>query len=86
MKELIQKVYKERHPEKKLIDINPTTNLLEYGYIDSLGIVEIIFYLEQMLGQRLAIEQYQPTDFYTLERMYSALSTIQFSSDTNMSS
>lgn len=51
-------------------DISPSTNLLEAGYIDSLKMVELIIYLEELLGEEIAIEEYHVRKFYSMGSIY----------------
>lgn len=56
--------------DQEVREIDNTTNLLEAGYIDSLNMVEMIIYLEEMTGEEIAIENYQLRNFYTIEGIY----------------
>ena len=48
----------------------PTTHLWAEGYIDSLGMLELVFFLEEMLGSQIPLEgDFLPT-FFTMDAIY----------------
>ncbi|MBT2765874.1 phosphopantetheine-binding protein [Paenibacillus sp. ISL-20] len=52
------------------IQINETDNLLQFGYVDSLTLVDLINFLEQLVGHEIKIEEMDIRKFYTLESIY----------------
>lgn len=51
-------------------NLETTTNLMESGYLDSLSMVEVIIFIENMIGEEISIENYQLSNFYTIEDIY----------------
>lgn len=51
----------------------PTEHLVDSGYLDSFGLVELIMFLEKRLGIEIPLEEHDPRSFHTMRRMYDAL-------------
>lgn len=65
----------EMHPDKPIPNIQPTDNLYELGFIDSLNMVEVIIFLESMLGNPISIENFQIRNFYTMNSIFDTFFT-----------
>lgn len=50
--------------------IEPTTQLWEAGYLDSFGLVEMLSFLEELLGRRVEIGADDLPSFSTMEAIY----------------
>lgn len=51
-------------------DPEPTTHLWAEGYIDSLGMLELVFFLEELTGSQVPLEgDFLPT-FFTMDAIY----------------
>lgn len=49
----------------------PTTHLWAEGYIDSLGMLELVFFLEELTGRPVPLDgDFLPT-FFTMDAIYS---------------
>lgn len=62
--------YISKRGELEGIRIHETDNLLEHGYVDSLTLVDMIAFLEELVGHEIIIENYELRNFYTLESIY----------------
>lgn len=49
--------------------LQPDTNLLEEGYIDSLGLIGLILFVEQLRGAPIVGEQLSAQNFLSLRRI-----------------
>jgi acyl carrier protein len=62
----------EIRPASGLNRLQPNTHLWEAGYLDSLAMLEVIFFLEETLGRELQLSgNFLPT-FFTMRRIYDA--------------
>lgn len=68
---------KELNKNKEIAAISPQDNLFELGYTDSLNMVSIIMFLEELLGEEIALEKYELRTFYTMESMYQELLAVK---------
>lgn len=48
---------------------SPETDLLETGVLDSLGFVELVFYLEKEFGVKITLDQVEIDNFRSVERI-----------------
>jgi len=48
---------------------SPETDLLETGVLDSLGFVELVFYLEKEFGAKITLDQVEIDNFRSVERI-----------------
>ncbi|WP_435921619.1 acyl carrier protein [Paenibacillus sp. DYY-L-2] len=58
------------NPEAGIKEIDENANLQELGLVDSLNMVQMILFLEEILGEDIRIEKYSLRDFYTLKNVY----------------
>ena len=65
---IAERIKKSRELEE--VEINESDNLLEHGYVDSLTLVDLIAFLEEMIGHEIKIEDLDIRKFYTLESIY----------------
>ena len=57
-------------PERDVPDPGPETHLWAEGYLDSLGMLELIYFLEEQLGGEIELAgDFLPT-FFTLKSIY----------------
>lgn len=57
-------------PEREAPDPEPDTHLWAEGYLDSLGMLELIYFLEERLGREIELAgDFLPT-FFTLRTIY----------------
>jgi len=54
---------------------SPETDLLETGVLDSLGFVELVFYLEKEFGAKITLDQVEIDNFRSVERIAAFLLT-----------
>jgi acyl carrier protein len=54
------------------VPIDSGANLFDLGYLDSLHMVELVLFLEEMLGISIELERLDPRAFHTTQRMYEA--------------
>ena len=47
--------------------IEPTTNLLEEGILDSLAFIDLLAFLEQQTGQSVDLSELEPEEFSTVQ-------------------
>jgi acyl carrier protein len=59
----------ERYPAARLRPITSTERLLENGILDSLGILDLVAYLEGEFAITVSDEELLPEHFETLERL-----------------
>jgi acyl carrier protein len=59
----------EKFPLARKRGVRFDDNLLESGIIDSLGILDLVNFLEQNLGITLSDEELVPENFLTIERL-----------------
>jgi acyl carrier protein len=59
----------EKFPLARKRGVKFDDNLLEIGIIDSLGILDLVNFLEQNLGITLSDEELVPDNFLTIERL-----------------
>lgn len=60
----------EIRPMRGLEELRPDTHLWATGYLDSLAMLEVIFFLEEILGRELNLSgDFLPT-FYTMRSIY----------------
>ncbi len=61
---------RELKPERDVPDPEPGTHLWAEGYLDSLGMLELIYFLEELLGREIELAgDFLPT-FFTLRSIY----------------
>ncbi|MFB7629587.1 acyl carrier protein [Streptomyces sp. NPDC056149] len=53
-------------PDADVAAITPHSNLFELGILDSLAVVELIVFLERLIGTEIVVENYQLESFHTL--------------------
>ncbi|WP_460060571.1 acyl carrier protein [Streptomyces sp. YKOK-I1] len=51
-------------------EFGPDDNLFVLGLIDSLRLVELIVFLEELSGQDIPVENYSISSFYTMNGLY----------------
>lgn len=68
-------ILRELHPGKSL-ELDATTPLLEWGILDSLGMMSLIRYLEERLQLRIPDTQLLPENFVNLEALTRLLTTL----------
>ncbi|PWW06130.1 acyl carrier protein [Paenibacillus cellulosilyticus] len=68
---------KELNTSKDIAAIEPQDNLFELGYVDSMNMVNIIMFLEELRGEEIALEKYELRTFYTMESMYQELLAVK---------
>jgi acyl carrier protein len=54
----------------------PEDNLFTLGLVDSLRLVELIVFLEELTGQELPVENYSISSFYTINGLYDMVSEV----------
>lgn len=54
------------------VEIEPSTQLWEAGYLDSFGLIETISFLEELLGHPLEVGADDLPSFFTMKDMYLA--------------
>lgn len=69
LKESIRNFILEKFPLARKRGVQFDDNLLESGIIDSLGILDLVNFLEQSLGIILSDEELIPENFQTIERL-----------------
>ncbi|MGD3106997.1 acyl carrier protein [Streptomyces sp. YGL11-2] len=52
-------------PDADLAAVTPHSNLFELGILDSLAVVELIVFLEHLIGTEIVVENYQLESFHT---------------------
>ncbi len=53
-------------PDADVAAITAHANLFELGILDSLAVVELIVFLEHLIGTEIVVENYQLESFHTL--------------------
>ncbi|MFE1772806.1 phosphopantetheine-binding protein [Streptomyces sp. NPDC059008] len=53
-------------PDADMAAVTSDSNLFELGILDSLAVVELIVFLERLIGAEIVIENYQLESFHTL--------------------
>lgn len=61
---------RELRPDNEWSDPTPTEHLWEHGYIDSIGLLEIIYYLEERSGRSIELTGEFIAKFVTLDSIY----------------
>src|SRR5262245_27251101 len=56
----------------KQVTITSTTHLLESGILDSIGLVDLLTFLEQTTGNQIDLHELEPKDFATLDGLCKA--------------
>jgi acyl carrier protein len=51
-------------------DPQPTSRLWEEGYVDSLALLDIVAFLEDLVGREIDLSGDAITNFYTMKAMY----------------
>lgn len=59
-------------PDRDLSGLTPETHLWADGYLDSLGMLEVIYFLEERLGCEIDLVGDFLPNFFTLESIYDA--------------
>ena len=57
--------------------INDTTSLIEEGIIDSMGLLQIVGFLEERAGVRVPDDEVSPENFETIQAIESLVSRLQ---------
>lgn len=63
-------IMRELRPDNEWSDPMPTEHLWEHGYIDSIGLLEIIYYLEERSGRSIELTGEFISKFVTLDSIY----------------
>jgi acyl carrier protein len=71
------KFLRELNEGKEIQSINESDNLIELGCIDSLSLVSTVMFLEELLGEEIALEKHELRSFYTMENMYNTFFTVK---------
>ena len=58
-----------RFPSARNRSLQPTNKLLENGILDSLGVLDLVTYIEETFHIGVSDEDLVPENFYTLERI-----------------
>lgn len=62
----------ERKPHLDATRLTPDASLWELGYADSLGTVELILFVERMIGGEIPIDSAYVRSFATIQSIYDA--------------
>ena len=58
-------------PERDFADLRPDTHLWIDGYLDSLALLDVITFVEELVGEEIVLDgNFLPT-FFTIENIYS---------------
>ena len=60
----------QAHSKKPDECITATTPIFEDGHLDSIGILELIFLLEELSGQEVDVEDLDPDSFQNIESIF----------------
>ena len=55
--------------EKKKVQKDLTINLIQEGYLDSMGVVELLTEIEDQFDVEIPLETFAPDDFCTAEKI-----------------
>jgi acyl carrier protein len=66
---------RELKPELEAPDPLPDTHLWVVGYVDSLAMLEIIFFVEDLVGHEISLDDDFLPNFYTMEAIFDAYVT-----------
>lgn len=69
LNESIRNFILEKFPLARKRGVRFDDNLLESGIVDSLGILDLVSFLEQRLGITLSDEELIPDNFQTIDRL-----------------
>jgi acyl carrier protein len=58
------------NPAASTARVNPDTDIIESGIIDSLQVVEFILFLEELTGRAILAEDLDPDTLRTLDAIY----------------
>lgn len=62
----------ELKPHAPWAQLKPDTHLWSEGYLDSIGLLEVIYFLEDRLGCAIELQGEFLPHFYTLQALYEA--------------
>jgi acyl carrier protein len=65
-------VMRELKPDAPWEDLRPDTHLWAEGYLDSVGMLEVIYFLEEQLGRPIELLGDFLPNFFTLQAIYDA--------------
>jgi len=63
----------ESNKEHNISSIDPSANLWDLGLVDSFRIMELILFLEDILGKEINVESNFIRNFHTMDLMYESL-------------
>jgi len=63
----------EANRDRAISEINIDTNIWDAGLVDSFRIMELILFLEDLLGKEISVESNYLSNFYTIEKMHTFL-------------
>jgi acyl carrier protein len=71
----VTELLRELKPERDVPDPGPDTHLWVEGYLDSLGMLELIYFLEEQLGREIELAGDFLPSFFTLRSIYETYAT-----------
>lgn len=77
-------VMRELKPDAPWADLRPDSHLWAEGYLDSIGMLEVIYLLEEQLGRPIELLGDFLPNFFTLQAIYDAYAA-PVASTTDMS-
>lgn len=63
----------DANKERVIGEIKIDTNIWDAGLVDSFRIMELILFLEDLLGKEISVESNYLSNFYTIEKMHAFL-------------
>jgi len=57
----------QAHSKKPNEPLTDTTPIFEAGHLDSIGVLELIFLIEELSGQEVDVEELDPDSFHDIE-------------------
>lgn len=63
---------KKLNPKMDTQGIGGTTNLVAEGFLDSLRMVEMVIFIEKLVGSPIPIEDYDPQTFHSIDGIFNA--------------
>jgi acyl carrier protein len=68
--ELFENYIRRTNEDGKIDVLAEKDHLFELGYTDSLGMINMIMFLEETLGEEISLEKYELRNFYTMYDIY----------------